>query len=59
MYETGIAHTLGKHVVPISQSLSDVPFDLTHHRILKYLANEQGLETLETALTSRLRQVTP
>jgi hypothetical protein len=35
MYETGIAHTLGKHVVPISQSLDDVPFDLTHHRVLK------------------------
>lgn len=33
MYETGIAHTLGKPVVPISQSPSDDPFDLTHHRI--------------------------
>jgi hypothetical protein len=59
MYETGIAHTLGKHVVPISQSLSDVPFDLTHHRILKYLANEEGLGSLQTALTSRLQQVSP
>ena len=27
MYETGIAHTLGKLVIPISQSLDDVPFD--------------------------------
>jgi AbiJ N-terminal domain 5 len=59
MYETGIAHTLGKHVVPISQSLSDVPFDLTHHRILKYLPNSQGLTALQTALTTRLRQVSP
>ena len=59
MYETGIAHTLGKHVIPISQSLSDVPFDLTHHRILKYLANAQGLNTLQTALTTRLQQISP
>src|ERR1035441_10621327 len=32
MYETGIAHTLGKIVIPISQSLDDVPFDMKHHR---------------------------
>jgi hypothetical protein len=59
MYETGIAHTLGKHVVPISQSLDDVPFDLTHHRVLKYLANDEGLKRLEAKLTARLRQVAP
>jgi len=28
MYETGIAHTLGKLVISISQSLDDVPFDM-------------------------------
>ena len=59
MYETGIAHTLGKHVVPISQSLDDVPFDLTHHRVLKYLANGEGLKQLETKLAARLRLVAP
>jgi hypothetical protein len=59
MYETGIAHTLGKHVVPISQSMADVPFDVNHHRILKYLANEEGLSKLEAKLAARLRQVSP
>lgn len=59
MYETGIAHTLGKHVIPISQSLDDVPFDLMHHRVLKYLANDEGLKRLETKLAVRLRQVAP
>lgn len=59
MYETGIAHTLGKYVVPISQSLDDVPFDLTHHRVLKYLANTQGLRQLAVRLADRLRQVAP
>lgn len=56
MYETGIAHTLGKHVVPISQSLDDVPFDITHHRVLKYLPNAEGLGRLESSLSSKLTQ---
>jgi hypothetical protein len=43
MYETGFAHTLGKHVIPISQSLDDVPSDMGHHRVLKYLPNQEGL----------------
>jgi hypothetical protein len=59
MYETGIAHTLGKHVVPISQSLDDVPFDITHHRILKYLPNTEGLSAMQGKLASKLSQVSP
>lgn len=57
MYETGIAHTLGKHVVPISQSIDDVPFDMRHHRVLKYLRNAEGLAKLSTDLAVKLRQV--
>jgi hypothetical protein len=57
MYETGIAHTLGKHVVPIAQSMDDVPFDLKHHRVLTYLRNVEGLRRLERILSARLRNV--
>ena len=57
MYETGIAHTLGKHVVPLAQSLDDVPFDLRHHRVLKYLDNALGHRQLESKLAVRLRQI--
>lgn len=57
MYETGIAHTLGKHVIPISQSLDDVPFDMKHHRVLKYLPNAEGMQNLQSALAAKLRQV--
>lgn len=57
MYETGIAHTLGKHVVPISQSLDDVPFDMRHHRVLKYFPNAEGLVKLSSDLSAKLRQV--
>jgi hypothetical protein len=52
-YECGIAHTLGKHVVPIAQHKSDVPFDLQHHRYLPYLDNVEGLTKLTSGLTSR------
>jgi len=54
-YETGIAHTLGKHVVPITQSAADIPFDLRHHRYLSYLDNAEGRSHLEAALCDRFR----
>ncbi len=57
MYETGIAHTLGRSVVPISQSKDDVPFDLRHHRFLLYHPNREGLVALETQLAERLKTV--
>lgn len=59
MYETGIAHTLGKHVIPISQSLDDVPFDMRHHRVLRYLANSEGIKSLTDALEKKLGQFSP
>jgi hypothetical protein len=55
MYETGIAHTLGKTVVPITQSLDDIPSDLGHHRALKYLPNEEGYRDLSNSLWKRFR----
>ncbi|MCG7536010.1 hypothetical protein [Pseudoalteromonas sp. OOF1S-7] len=57
MYETGIAHTLGKTVIPITQSLDDIPSDLGHHRALKYLPNEQGFKDLSRELYKRLQVI--
>lgn len=54
-YETGIAHTLGKNVIPIAQSIEDVPFDLRPHRVLIYLNNVEGLGDLSNRLESRLK----
>lgn len=56
-YEAGIAHTLGKHVVPITQSEADIPFDLRHHRYLPYLNNDEGRAELMRLLTSRFRSL--
>lgn len=57
MYETGIAHTLGKTVVPITQSVDDIPSDLGHHRALKYLPNEEGYRDLSNELYKRLQTI--
>jgi hypothetical protein len=54
-YEAGVAHTLGRPVIPISQNKSDIPFDLQHHRYVRYLANTEGLKELSWTVTSRLR----
>jgi hypothetical protein len=55
LYEVGIAHTLGRPVVPIAQEAGNRPFDIAHHRILGYQASAEGLSTMVAKLTSRLR----
>ena len=53
-YEAGIAHTLGKHVIPIAQTLKDIPFDLRHHRTLTYLNNQEGRAAMQAILSNRI-----
>ena len=57
LYETGIAHTLGRPVIPISQSIIDLPFDLAHHRTLRYCSTESGLIEMQKKLERRLRSL--
>lgn len=58
-YEIGIAHTLGKTVIPITQSITDLPSDLKHHRALVYHANEQGYKNLTEDIEKRLKTLFP
>lgn len=58
-YEIGIAHTLGREVILLTQSEGDIPFDLRHLRYLPYLNNEQGLEDLAERLGPRLENLAP
>lgn len=51
----GIAHTLGKHVIPITQNAEDIPFDLRHHRYIRYLNNDEGRGVSKREVASRLR----
>lgn len=57
MYETGIAHTLGKIVIPITQSINDIPSDLGHHRALKYSPNDEGYRNLSNELYKRIKTI--
>ncbi|MEQ1525864.1 MAG: hypothetical protein ABL911_03835 [Gallionella sp.] len=56
-YEIGIAHTLGREVILITQSAEDIPFDLRHLRYVQYLNNGEGLAQLATRLQSRLESL--
>ena len=53
-YEIGIAHSLGREVILITQSPDDIPFDLRHLRYVPYLNNNEGLEQLGARLQQRL-----
>ena len=52
-YETGVAHSLGRDVIQIAQSMDDVPFDLRSIRTLTYLRNGEGLAGLKQSLAAR------
>lgn len=56
-YEAGIAHTLGREVIIITQSAHDVPFDLRHLRYVHYLNNHEGLAALTQALQARMQTI--
>jgi hypothetical protein len=53
-YEAGIAHTLGKEVILITQNKADIPFDLQQHRYIHYLGNSEGLAGLTKELVGRI-----
>ncbi|WP_441279504.1 hypothetical protein AB7783_28665 [Tardiphaga sp. 172_B4_N1_3] len=54
-YEAGIAHTLGRTVIPIVQKEDHVPFDLRHRRYQLYEDSKEGLASLQAAVTNRLK----
>lgn len=53
-YEMGIAHTLGREVIPITQNEADIPFDIRHIRHVPYLPNREGRRALSASLQQRL-----
>lgn len=54
MYEVGLAHTIGKPVVMLTQTLDDVPFDLRHYRCIIYEYTPRGMKILEERLARTL-----
>jgi len=56
-YEAGIAHTLGREVILLTQSANDIPFDMRHLRYLQYLNNGEGRGDLAMRIKSRLNDL--
>ena len=56
-YELGIAHTLGKPVIMITQSMDYVPFDLRHLRCIVYTYKPKHIDKFEERLSSTVRSV--
>jgi hypothetical protein len=56
-YETGIAHTVGKEVILITQNMEDIPFDLQHLRCIVYAYTPKGVKLLETNLTNTIQNI--
>jgi hypothetical protein len=56
-YEIGMAHTVGKPVILITQNEADVPFDLRHIRFIEYKYTPPGMEQFERSLESTIRTV--
>ena len=53
-YELGIAHTIGKQVIIITQDELDIPFDIRHIRYIKYRYTPLGMKEFESTLENFL-----
>src|ERR1019366_9751754 len=56
-YELGVAHTLGKPVILLAQSVVDIPFDLNRYRHIIYQDNMDGYDTLRSELTKSIADI--
>lgn len=56
-YEIGVAHTVGRAVVLLSQDLSELPFDIGHLRHIEYKNTPAGLAGLRKRLAETIKGV--
>jgi len=56
-YEIGLAHTIGKPVILITQNSKDIPFDLAHYRHIQYEYTPRGMKQFESTLQNTLQSV--
>lgn len=47
-YEIGLAHTIGKPTILLTQRAEDIPFDLRHLRCIDYQLTPRGMKEFET-----------
>ena len=58
-YEMGIAHALGKLLIPITQRKEHIPFDIRGLRYIQYDYSSQGLKQLEEELAAAIQSLVP
>ncbi len=56
-YELGIAHTLGKRFILLTQDINDIPFDLNRYRCIVYQDNYDGYELLTKRLKAAIQDL--
>lgn len=56
-YELGIAHTLGKKAILLTQNIDVVPFDLRQQRVIVYTDDFPGYKKLQVELAEHLAAV--
>ena len=56
-YEIGLAHTIGKPTILLTQKSEDVPFDLRHWRHIAYQLTPRGMKEFETKFKETVRNV--
>jgi hypothetical protein len=56
-YEIGMAHSVGKPVVLLTQNNEDVPFDLRHIRYIQYSYTPPGMKQFEVVLAQTIKQI--
>jgi len=56
-YELGIAHTLGKPVILLTQNLEDIPFDIRDQRIVKYSLEYSEIDKFKEALLRSIESI--
>jgi hypothetical protein len=56
-YELGIAHSIGKKVVLLTQAVDRIPFDLRTQRMVAYADNHRGYQQLNTELPKHIEAI--
>ncbi|MHC5853121.1 hypothetical protein [Nostoc sp.] len=54
-YELGVAHTIGRPVILLAQSIDDIPFDIRHRRSIIYTYTPRGMKDFEETLHKTLK----
>lgn len=58
-YELGIAHTIGKPVIMITQDLEELPFDVKHRRAIRYNRDFNKIAVFQHELENAIRSLLP